>query len=167
MSCLIPTLQFLITSSMVAYCKRWLEGLRMRKLKSSCFQCTLTPKYALLCSQFSVRALLFNVGIQTPLIFSLLYCHSVRHNDLSPSSYTEMATRCTTRAIMCSYTHISHTDFSTDLFWAHLCMYHTYLYTLCIASPYSLHISVYCLCTSLYTLICVSLILLIFIPPVC
>ena len=49
----------------------------------------------------------------------------------------------------------------------HLCMYHTYLYTLCIASPYSLHISVYCLCTSLYTLICVSLILLIFIPPVC
>ena len=41
----------------------------------------------------------------------------------------------------------------------HLCVYRTYLYTLCIASPYSLHISVYCLCTSLYTLICVSLIL--------
>jgi len=41
----------------------------------------------------------------------------------------------------------------------HLCVYHTYLYTLCIASPYSLHISVYSLCTSLYTLNFVSLIL--------
>ena len=41
----------------------------------------------------------------------------------------------------------------------HLCVYRTYLHTLCIASPYSLHISVYSLCTSLYTLTCVSLIL--------